>query len=130
MTQSIAFKPALQAKTCFSCPHFNNYHEPKYIEVDDRTISNPQYHKGWCELFNHQAWENHEETQDCINSSKSIFSHELQDNLAFFPNVNFEELKAFPTEVIELDRDGYPIAETAATGYFSPNFTTTPDEPF
>ena len=130
MTQTTVVKPASQAKTCLICPHFDNFHAPKYIEVDSQTISNPQYQKGWCELFNYQAWENHEETPDCINSSKSIISHELKDNLALFPNVNFEELDAFPTEVIELDRDGYPIDKTAPTGYFSTDFITSPDEPF
>ena len=110
MTQATVVQPVSQAKTCLSCPHFNNFFESKYIEVDSQTISNPQYQKGWCELFNRQAWENHEETQDCINSSKSIFSHELQDNLALFPNVNFEELEAFPSEEI-IDEADLPHAE-------------------
>ena len=72
------------ASTCSTCPHFNNYNEPSK--------------RGWCELFNHQAREHHQVTDDCINSSESIISHELEDNLALFPGVNFEELEAFPTE--------------------------------
>lgn len=132
MAQSIAVKPALQAKTCSTCPHFDNFHEPN--------------RRGWCELFNRQAREHHQVTDDCIHSSTSewnkpnqvrrflasklVISHELEDNLALFPDVNFEELEAFPTEVVELDRDGYPMMETAPTGYFSPNFTTSPGELF
>lgn len=83
-------------KTCSTCSHFNNYSEPSG--------------KGWCNLFDHQAREHHEITSDCINSSESVISHELQDNLALFPDVNFEELQAFPTEEI-IDEVDKPHAE-------------------
>ena len=66
--------------------------------------------KGWCHQFNQPARTYHIKTNDCV--------------------VSTQKEEAFLTEVIELDRDGYPIAETAATGYFSPSFTTSPDEPF
>ena len=67
--------------------------------------------RGWCHQFNHQARTCHQETNDCV--------------------VSIQREEAFPTtEVIELDRDGYPIEEVEPTGYFSPNFTTSPDEPF
>ena len=56
--------------------------------------------RGWCELFDHQARAHHKQTNDCSISSDLIVSHELEDNLALFPNVNFEELQAFPTEEI------------------------------
>ena len=78
--------PLGQPKTCSSCPHFDNFHEPN--------------RRGWCNLFDHQAREHHEITDDCIHSSKSLISHELEDNLALFPDVNFEELQAFSTEEI------------------------------
>ena len=43
--------------TCFICPNFNNLNE-----------SNG---RGWCELFNYQAREHHEMTNDCIVSSET-----------------------------------------------------------
>lgn len=91
MTQTIVTKPVLQEKTCSVCPHFDNFHEPNG--------------RGWCELFNDYAREHHEETQDCINSSESVISHDLEDNLALFPDVNFEELDAFDTEELEDELD-------------------------
>ena len=96
MPQATAIKPDLQTKTCSSCPHFNNFRELNQ--------------RGWCELFNHQAREYHQVTSDCINSSESIVSHELQDNLALFPDVNFKKLPAFPTEEI-IDEADKPHAE-------------------
>lgn len=116
MPQATAIKPASQTKTCFSCPHFDDFHEPNG--------------RGWCNQFNGYVRKKHEQTNDCINSSKSVISHELEDNLALFSDVNFEELQAFPTEVIELDRDGYPMEEAEPTGYFATDFVTNPDEPF
>ena len=91
MTQATAVQPASQIKTCSVCPHFDNFHEPNG--------------RGWCELFNDYAREHHEETQDCINSSESIISHELEDNLDLFPDVNFEKLDAFDTEELEDELD-------------------------
>ena len=112
MTQSIIVKPASYAEryplgqakatkgreraTCSNCPHFDNFHEPSK--------------RGWCELFNHQAREHHQITDDCIHSSELVISHELQDNLAFFPDVNFEELQVFPTEET-IDEADKPHAE-------------------
>ena len=116
MTQTICeavsfrtvIKPTSQAKTCSTCPHFDNFHE----------LSK----RGWCQLFNHQAREHHQVTNDCINSStsewnkpnqvrrflasKSVISHELEDNLALFPNVNFEGLPGIsPPEELEDELD-------------------------
>ena len=99
MTQATASTPAVEVKTakdkeratCSVCPHFNNFHEPNG--------------RGWCELFDGYVREKHEETESCINSSNSVISHELEDNLAFFPNVNYEELQAFPTEELEDELD-------------------------
>lgn len=68
------------------------------------------YGRGWCDRFNHPARTHHIRTNDCVVSTQT------------------EE--AFPTEVIELDRDGYPMAEAFPTGYFSPHFITSLDEPF
>ena len=96
MTQATAVQPALQIKTCSVCPHFDDFHE--------------ESGRGWCELFNYQAREYHQITDDCINSSESIVSHELVDNLALFPNVDLEELDAFPTEERE-DKADLPHAE-------------------
>lgn len=91
MTQSTVVKPASQANTCSSCLHFDNFHE-----------SNS---RGWCELFNHQARAHHEQTNDCITSSDLIISHELEDNLVTFPDVDVEELNAFPDEEAESELD-------------------------
>ena len=91
MTQATVVKPAIEVKTCSCCPHFNNFHEPNG--------------RGWCELFNGYVREKHEETEGCINSSDLLVSHELEDNLALFPDIDFKKLKAFPTEEIESELD-------------------------
>ena len=66
--------------------------------------------RDWCNQFNHPAKTYHIKTNDCVVSTRRV-----------------EDLT---TKVIELDRDGYPMEEVEPTGYFSPNFTTSPDEPF
>ena len=99
MTQATVSTPAVEVKikegkertTCSVCPHFNNFHEPNG--------------RGWCEQFNHQVREHHQTTNDCIIASDLLFSHELENNLALFPNVDFEKLEAFPTEEIESKLD-------------------------
>lgn len=95
MTQATASAPAVEKGTCSTCPHFDNFHEK-----NDR---------GWCQLFNHQAREHHEITNDCINSSDLVVSQELKDNAecaeALFTNINHEELQAFPPEEIEEEID-------------------------
>lgn len=68
------------------------------------------YGRGWCRQFNHQARTHHIRTNDCV--------------------LSINEVEAFPSEVIELDRDGYPMYEAAPTGYFATNFVTNPNEPF
>jgi hypothetical protein len=45
-------------KTCTQCSHFNDFHEPNG--------------RGWCELFDHQARANHQQTNDCITTSSKI----------------------------------------------------------
>ena len=115
MTQATA-TTLVEVKTCSNCLHFNNFHK-----------SNG---RGWCQLFDRQAREHHEITNDCITSSDLTISYELEDNLDVFPDINLEELEAFPSEVIELNRNGYPMTESAPTGYFSTDFVTNPDERF
>lgn len=82
MTQATAVKPAVEVKTCATCPHFDNFHEKNG--------------RGWCNQFNHFCREHYEITSDCITSSDLVVNHELEDNLDLFPNVDFEELDAFP----------------------------------
>ena len=48
--------------------------------------------RGWCNQFNHHARTNHLKTNDCIVSTQKV--------------------EAFPTKVIEVDRDGYPMLNT------------------
>lgn len=87
MTHTTAVKP-VEAQTCSTCPYFQNFHEPNG--------------RGWCKLFEHQAREHHQQTNDCISSSDLEISHELEDNLDIFSNV---ELDAFPTEEIIVEAD-------------------------
>jgi len=96
MTQATAVKPAVEVKNCATCPYFDNFHEANG--------------RGWCKLFDHQAREHHEITNDCIVSSDLAVSVELEDNLDIFPNINIEELEAFPTEEI-IDEADKPHAE-------------------
>jgi len=110
MPQTTSVKPT----TCSTCPNFKDFQEPN--------------ERGWCLLFDQQARKHHQQTNDCILSSDIPITHKLEDNLAFFPNIN---LDPFPSEVIELDRDGYPMGdETVENAYFDPNFVTSPDDPF
>lgn len=96
---------AAATKTCSTCPNFDNFHE-----------SNG---RGWCEQFNHFVRGSHEETQTCSNSLKES------------PKENLMREQAFPSEVLELDREGYPMGkETVENGYFDQNFVTYPNEPF
>ena len=85
MTQTVLTK-AVEVETCATCPYFENFHE-----------SNG---RGWCKLFDHQAREHHEITNDCIVSSDLAVSVELEDHLDIFPDLDLEELEAFPTEEI------------------------------
>lgn len=104
-----AVKPVLEVKTCATCPYFDNFQESngaasegsKVVEDDDMGA----YALRWCKLFDHQAREYHEITNDCITSSDFVVSHELEDNLDLFPNVDFEELDAFPTKKLEDELD-------------------------
>lgn len=89
MAQSTAIHPP--TKTCSTCPHFDDYRDP-----DGR---------GWCELFDHRARQHHEQTNDCLVSSESFISHDLEDNLHIFPNLNFDGLNAFPNEEIQSELD-------------------------
>ena len=45
--------------------------------------------RGWCELFDQQVRVHHPKTHDCVLNTSPEFT------------------EAFPTEVIELDRDGF-----------------------
>lgn len=73
MTQATSVKPAVEVQTCASCPCFDDFQEHNG--------------RGWCKLFDHNCRKQHEQTQDCINSSDLEVSHELKDNLEFFPEV-------------------------------------------
>lgn len=86
------------------------YEEKTCLTCSEFNNYQDNYGRGWCRQFNHPARTYHIETDDCI--------------------VSAEKVDAFPTEVIELDRDGYPMGEAEPTSYFSLNFTTSPDEPF
>ena len=121
MTQATALKPAAEVKTCSQCTNFNDH---LYSES-----------KGWCELFNLPARSFHQKTNDCILSDTSTVDTEsnLGDIFANYSSKELEELReaAFPTEVVELDRDGYPMSDDpVANAYFDPNFVTLPNEPF
>ena len=89
--QATTTKPVAEVKTCSTCPHFNNYHQLNA--------------RGWCELFNHQVRKHHTITNDCVQSSNLITSHELADNLDIFPDVDSEQLEAFPTDEIKDELD-------------------------
>ena len=69
--------------------------------------------KGWCKLFDQNCRKHHEKTNDCVVNGALDKSNE-----------------AFPTEIVELDRDGYPIEEAEPTGYFATDFVTNSNEPF
>ena len=92
--------------------------ESALIRYEEKTCSTcPHFNnynepngRGWCNQFNHSARTYHIETDDCVNNSACALDKS--------------------NEVVELDRDGYPMGEAEPTGYFSPNFTTNSDEPF
>jgi len=86
MTQVTAVKPAAEAKTCSECPNFKNFNESSG--------------RGWCNLFDQYAREQHQQTNDCVLSSETA-TEELDENLATFPSVNLEEFTLFPTEEID-----------------------------
>lgn len=92
MTQTVLTK-TVEVETCAACPYFDNFHE-----------SNG---RGWCKLFDHQAREHHEITNDCIVSSDLAVFHELEDNLDIFSNIDLEELEVFPSEVPEDELDKF-----------------------
>ena len=117
MTQTTLSEPAVANKFCATCPFFKDFQE-----------SNG---RGWCNCFNHYARKHHEMTQECVlngalkvvlqgrsyqpckttllnvEENKALVSHELEDNLSFFPQVKFDELEldAFPTREIEDEAD-------------------------
>ena len=69
--------------------------------------------RSWCEQFNQQVRAHHPKTNDCVL------------------NTSLEFTEAFPSQVIELDREGYPMGEqTVENAYHNPNFVFSPDEPF
>jgi len=64
MTYATVTTPGIETRTCANCPHFNNFRE-----LNGR---------GWCKLFDHDCKAHQEMTGDCINSSDTITSHELE----------------------------------------------------
>ena len=89
------------------------YEEKTCLTCSEFNNYQDNYGRGWCVLFDDFARTDHKKTNDCIVNGALDKNNE-----------------ALTTEVIELDRDGYPMEEAEPTGYFSPNFTTNSDEPF
>jgi len=57
--------------------------------------------RGWCELFDQQVRAHHPKTHDCVLNTSPEFT------------------EAFPSQVIELDSEGYPMGEqTVENAYF------------
>ncbi|MEL6987512.1 MAG: hypothetical protein AAGK97_06740 [Bacteroidota bacterium] len=103
MTHATAVELAVEVKTCSNCPYFQNHNEPEYLETDKESATkNPRFGCGWCGLFDHQAKIHHEQTQDCINSSDLQVTHEKEDNLRLFPNLDSD---AFPTKEVINEAD-------------------------
>ena len=88
-------------RTCKGCQHFQDYQEAEFFEIDGDKIANNNYGKGWCNCFNHQSRTHHQMTNDC-NQNGSLDTPE----------------DATPTEIIELDRDGYPIEANSSNSTF------------
>lgn len=113
MTQTTLYKPASALKICANCPFFQTHNEPEYlVDKKGKQFNNPRRGCGWCNLFNQSAKEHHEMTQTCVSSGsldvkedKTVVTHELEENLTFFPEVEFDELEAFPTQLIEDEAD-------------------------
>ena len=101
-------KPAVEERNCANCPFFNEYQESN--------------RRGWCDCFNHYARAHHEMAQECVlngaldnikaDKSESSVSDKLEDNLTFFPEVEFDELEldAFPSEEL-IDPYDLPYSE-------------------
>lgn len=137
MTQATAVNPVVEERKCASCPFFQSHDEPEHL-VDNKgnrfnkvirdtefssaslTFNNPRHGCGWCNLFNQPAKEHHQMTQGCIlngslnvEEDEVVVTHELEDNLTFFPEVDFDELdalEAFPNEEI-IDSNDLPRSE-------------------
>ena len=103
--------------------HGNSFHkeESTLTRYTEKTCSScPRFQnynepngRGWCNQFDHQTRTHHIKTDDCVLNGALDRSNEV-----------------FLTEVIELDRDGYPMEEAASTGYFATDFVTNSNEPF
>ena len=104
MTYATVTMPAVEQKTCANCPCFQSHNEPQYLQTEQGEIPNVRHGAGWCRLFDCFCREHHEMTVDCVNS---IASHELEDNLEFFPNLDSD---AFPTEEV-IDEADLPHTE-------------------
>jgi len=119
MAQATTLKPK-EAKTCSTCEHFKDYKE-----TNGRAL---------CLHLDQIVYAHHPKTIDCPPSETTTTKPEVNSDI--FANYSPEEQEAlreqaFPTEVIELDRDGYPMGEqTVENAYFNPNFVVSPNAPF
>ena len=134
MTQAIATTLASANRVCANCPFFQSHNEPEHL-TDDRgkSFPNPRreaasegskvvenddmgaYALRWCKLFDQPAKEHHQMTKICVGSGAldvEVDSHELENNLDFFPKVEFDEseLEAFPSEEL-IDPYDLPYSE-------------------
>ena len=107
MTQTTRSKPTVEAKTCANCPCFQSHNELEYlVDKEGDRFNNPRFGYGWCSLINRLVREHHQMTQECVlngaldvEENEPIASYELEDNLVFFPEVEYEEFTAaFSTE--------------------------------
>lgn len=95
----IAEKTTVQTFTCSQCPHFNDFNE-----------SNS---RGWCELFNHQAKQHHEQTNDCITTSSKIAS---PNELAFVKSSKVKPTLRPKPKATSTDTERYRVVRTWDNG--------------
>lgn len=88
-------------QTCADCSYFQDYQEPKFFEIDGNLVVNKNRGKGWCNCFNHQTRTHHQMVGDCILNGSLDTSEDANS-----------------TEVVELDRDGYPIEANSFNSSF------------
>ena len=120
-----ARKPVVEERTCANCLYFQSHNEPQSItDEKGQSFPNPRHGCGWCSrwsgstflrnggelqfAFDQPTSEHHQMTRECVLNGaldvevdKAIVTHELKDNLTFFPEVEYEEsTNAFPSEEI------------------------------
>ena len=88
--------------TCKGCQHFEDYREPEFFQVDGKSIPNNNKGKGWCNCFDRPAKTHHIKTNDCIRGREALE----------------ESSQVTLNEIIELDRDDYPIEADSSNSTF------------